>query len=120
VSPLLIIGLSIFGLMVINANLIQSFLDRKTRPKKVDIYDQSQIFFLFVFLGIFVVPFMKQIKRYRWILYLKKRLKELKDDKELSFIRYGKNDPSFTPEKIQAKIRAIERTLKLERIKKKS
>jgi hypothetical protein len=110
-NPLLIIFGGIFLLMVINANLIQTFLDSKTKYKNFDIYDQSQILFLFVFFGIFCLPFMKQIKQYRKRLYLKNRRKDLNNR---SYIKYKE---SLTDDMIDEEIFNIERTLKLERLK---
>jgi hypothetical protein len=106
------IGLIIFALMVINANLIQTFLDRKTMYKKCDIYDQPAILYLFVFLGIFTLPFMKQIKRLRRRLYLENKLKELRRTVELKC--------DGIPGRSEQKLANLERQLKLERIKRKS
>jgi len=101
--------------MIINANLIQLFLDRKTKYKKFDIYDQPGILFLFIFLGVFCLPFMKQIKKYRKRLYLEKKLKVLKDFPTLTIIQ----NPGLTKNKINKEILNIERLLKLERLKRK-
>ena len=114
-SLLLKIGLLLFVLMALNANLIQAFLDRKTRYKKCDIYDQPAILYLFVFFGVFTLPFMNQVKRLRRRMYLKKRLKELKqNDKYLLLTRQVESW-----EEIENEIFTIERTLKLERLKRK-
>lgn len=111
---LLIFG-SLFILMTINANLIQTVLDRKTKYRKFDIYDQSGILFLFVFLGIFCLPFIKQIKKYRRTLYLRKRLKELKE--QPTFIMFNNPSKPITTNDIDKEIHSIERLLKLERLK---
>lgn len=113
---LLIFG-SLFILMTINANLIQLVLDRKTKFKKFDIYDQTGILFLFVFFGVFCLPFMKQIKRHRRILYFRKRLKGLKEYP--TFVMISNPSKPITPNDIDKEILNIERLLKLERLKRK-
>lgn len=111
---LIIIG-SIFILMVINANLIKLYLDEKTRYKNIDIYDQPIILFFYMFFGVFILPFMKYMKRYRKILYLKKRLNDLRNR---SYVIY--KNPTLTDEKINNEIFSIKRILKIERIKRKT
>jgi len=114
-SIVLITGFSIIILMAINANLIKLYLDEKTKYREFDIYDQSQILFLFIFLGIFCLPFIKQIKKYRKRLYLEKRLDQLKTNKAFTLFQ----EPKMKIEDIDKEIFSIERLLKLEKLKKK-
>jgi len=103
-------------LMAVNANLIKLYLDRKTKYKNIDVYDQEQILLLFLFFGIFTLPFIKQIKRYRKISYLKLRLQQLKEYPILLIV----NNPLLTMDDINKEKFSIERYLKLRRLKRKS
>jgi len=105
------IMLILAGLMVINANLMQLFLDRKTMYKKCDMYDQPLILNLFMFFGIFTLPFMKQIKKLRRKLYLENKLKELRRTVELKC--------DGIPGRSEQELANLERMLKLERVKRK-
>ena len=113
-SIVLITGISSLVLMAINANLIKLYLDDATKYK-CDIYDQEKIFLLYVFFGLFLLPFKKRLKRYRKILYLKKRYIDLTENIIFTMLQ----DTSLTNNKIEEEIFHIERLLKLERLKKK-
>ena len=106
------IMLILVGIMVINTNLIQTFLDKKTMYKKCDIYDQSGILYLFIFFGVFTLPFMKQVKRLRRRLYLESRLKELRETDRLQC--------DGIPGRSKQKLINLERQLKLEKVKRKT
>jgi len=110
------IFLIVMSMVVINANLMHVYLDKKTKPKKCDIYDQIGVLFLFMFFGVFTLPFIEQVKRLRKRLYLKKMLNRLKY--EPRFLVYS-SEPDLTYNDIEKEIFIIERYLKLQRIKKK-
>ena len=104
----MIIVAIILGVLVINSTLIQVFLDEKTWYKECDIYDQPPIFHLFLFFGIFTLPFLKQIRKLRRKLYYDSKLKELR-------LRVNIH-PNGTPDIYNIKLDNLERQMKLERL----
>jgi len=109
----IIFGVIILVVMVINANLIKLHLDVKTRYKHIDVYDQSNFLFLFLFFGIFTLPFLEYVKHQRKISYLKKRCIELKYKLKIGIYYNDDGDPV-------KELLVLERYLKLERIKRKT
>lgn len=101
-------------LMMINAILIKTSLDEQTKYKN-DIYDQPNVMWLFLFLGVFCLLFKKRIQLYRKNTDFKIRLNLLKKAKP--FVMFNSQ---LTEEEYNEEIVSLERYLKLNKLKRKT
>jgi hypothetical protein len=101
--------------------IIAPYLDFYTKPENESIIDNHQYGFVFLFFGIFLLPFRKKIRKYRMMLYLQEQLNTKKNDldKLLNVVcSASMYVDEIGIEKLKKDIFRLERKIKLEKLKK--